>query len=81
MTGCAATSGSGKTEPPAFGAIPAKFKQKCPDPADPPDRDLTKEETEAYWNQDTASLINCSGRQQGLVKFVEDRDRRIGGNK
>lgn len=50
-------------------------------PADPPDRDLTQEETEAYWGKDTTGLIKCDGKHQALVKFIEDRDRRIGGDK
>jgi hypothetical protein len=81
VTACAGSGGSGKTTPPQFGAIPPKYKKACAKPGELPDRDLTQAEVERYWGKDRAGLINCAATKQGLVKFIEDRDRRIGGNK
>ncbi len=81
LTACGALTGSGKTDPPQFGAIPPKLKKRCADPVVMPERDLTKAETEFYHGKDRKSLVLCRDKDAGLVKFIEDRDRRIGGNK
>lgn len=81
VTACAGSEGSGKTTAPVFGSIPPKLKQACAKPGELPDRDLTQAEVESYWGKDRAALVNCGNGKRGLVKFVEDRDRRIGGDK
>lgn len=81
LTGCSGSTGSGKTEPPVLGAIPAKFKKPCVRPVEIPAGKQSQKQVEALWGKDRTALLNCGATKQGLVGFVEDRDRRIGGNK
>lgn len=81
LTGCAGSTGSGKTQPPTLGPIPAKLKQRCDDPVKLPPGAKTKKQVEALWGKDRKSLVLCRDSKSGLVKFIEDRDRRIGGDK
>lgn len=81
LTGCSGSIDSGKTDPPQLGAIPAKFKKPCARPVKIPPGKKSQKQVEDLWNRDAANLIKCGDTKQGLVKFIEDRDRRIGGNK
>jgi hypothetical protein len=81
LTACAGSSGSGKTSPPVLGSIPAKLKQPCARPVELSAGKKSQKQVEALWGKDRANLVKCADGKQGLVKFVEDRDRRIGGDK
>lgn len=81
LTGCGGFKESGKTEPPKLGSIPAKFKKPCDPPSAIPDGRLPQKKAETLWGKDRAALVKCNGTKQGLVKFIEDRDRRLGGDK
>lgn len=78
LTACSGFKGSGKTEPPKLGAIPAKFKKPCARPVDLAAGKKSQKQVEALWGKDRASLVSCAATKQGLVGFIEDRDRRIG---
>jgi hypothetical protein len=86
LAACGSSTGSGKTEPPQLGAIPAKLKKRCADPVLVPDPPAGKDklpegQVRDLWGKDRKSLILCRDKDAGLVKFIEDRDRRIGGDK
>ncbi len=81
LRGGGGSTGSGKTTPPVLGAIPAKFKKPCARPVELPAGKKSQKQVESLWGKDRAALVTCGATKQGLVKFIEDRDRRIGGNK
>ncbi|KPF98821.1 hypothetical protein IP86_10875 [Rhodopseudomonas sp. AAP120] len=48
--------------------VPATAEQKCDDPVDLPDRDLTERETASAWGRDRSALRTCEGRRAAAVE-------------
>lgn len=61
---------------PVLTEAPAKLAAPCQDPVLLP-RALTQEETEAYWTQDRANLIDCRDRKAAEQSYYLKRDKAI----
>lgn len=58
---------------PVLEPAPSKLAASCQDPVLLP-RALTQEETEAYWTQDRANLIDCRDRKAAEQGYYLKRD-------
>jgi hypothetical protein len=51
--------------------VPATARQKCADPVQLPDRDLSEREATDYWSRDRAALRSCEPRRAAAVRAAD----------
>lgn len=51
--------------------LPAVARQRCPEPAVLPDRDMTASEVTNSWGRDRANLRICEARRAAAVAAVD----------
>jgi hypothetical protein len=66
-------------EPPQLDPVPAALAEPCPRTVVMPVRNLTQQESEAFWIQDRRHLIECADSKQAVVKYYAARDAAITG--